>query len=297
MVEGSPYYACCRLISADQQKSVGGTCVIVRNREFLFLVTARHCIDSKYKSAASHFSPPETISVQGFVKNSSYGYSPSTNMEFHVSNWIFDAAENDVAVARIDGFTERPVYLWASDLFEPHPPARLTIGTEVQFSGYPEGIQAADKAMPSMVLRKGVIASHPEINISVPNALGSEYSLIDAFSQNGFSGAPVFALVYREIDLVREFADFASLFTDRRRSFVPRRHVFVQCAPEHQFLGLNCGHFRTSSDRSNGVHAGLSYYVRAKVVIETLAECAKTHLDRFVTNGVANSPIQNSVQI
>ncbi|MBL9051140.1 MAG: hypothetical protein JNK19_13600 [Tabrizicola sp.] len=297
MAKATPYYGCYRLVSADEQKKVGGTCLIVRNRESLFLATARHCVDKKYRDPSASSSLPKSVLVHGFVKNRSYGYSPSEGMTFHLGDWVFDASDNDVAVARINGFTQRPVYLWAKDLFEPHPPTDLSIGTEVQFSGYPEGIQATDEAMPSMVLRKGVIASHPQVNISVPKALGSEYALIDAFSQNGFSGAPVFALIYREVDLLRELIDFGTLLTNKRLSLFPRDKTFVQCAPEYQFLGINCGHFQTISDRSNGVHAGLSYYVRAKCVIETLRNCAQTHLDRFITVGVANSPIQNSVLI
>jgi len=241
---------------------------------------------------------PETLTVQGFVKDDFSRYIASQHMEFHVSNWTFGESWNDIAIGRIDGFTQTPIFLWNTDLVDGASDSEIEIGNEVVFSGYPDGIEAEDSSLPSMVLRKGVVASHPAMNIVVPGALGKDYCLVDAFSQNGFSGSPVFALIYRVLDLHQTLEDFAERNLDRRVSFFGSNRILLQSSPEFVFLGVNCGHFKTASDRSSGVHAGLSYYIKSSVVLSTLASCANVEkLDRFVTVGSAQLPLSNALQL
>ena len=111
---------------------------------------------------------------------------------------------------------QQPNYIWHNRVFNPLFPQSIGIGTEIVFAGYPDGIQAADAAMPGMVMRRGILASHLSVNIYVPGALGRDYALIDAFSQNGFSGSPVFALIHKNVDLLKTLSGFAEILGGRR---------------------------------------------------------------------------------
>lgn len=70
--------------------------------------------------------------------------------------------------------------------------------------------------------------------------------------------------------------------TGRRvRSPLPIR-TFIPGYEKYRLVGINCGHFKTPSDISDGVHSGLSYYVKSSRVVETLKACAGV---KFLSEG------------
>lgn len=212
-----------------------------------------------------------------------------------IDSWTFDVEENDVAVGKIRGFSHEPMFLWHTALLSSVGEQDSSFGTDVLFAGYPLDILPINPEFPALVVRKGILASHPKIDISVPMKLGRRYGLIDAFSQNGFSGGPIWMTRSNPIDLTEALAQVVNQVSRGATRIQALNHLLVSEYPKHALIGINCGHFRTKSDRNDEQHAGLSYFVKIDRVCDTIKRCLE--LERLIpSNGVEvhNSKIDNN---
>jgi len=259
-----------KLTFADQRISVGGTCLLVRYKKNLYLVSARHCIDQNYRDPVREIKLPYRLGVEGFARAGNFGVKATSDASLIVDKWEFDEEGNDLAIGRIIGFSEPLFSISHTNLNFSPMNLESVLGNDIVISGFPEEISSYNGEFPALVTRQGIVATHYQIDIDVPKAIGRHYGLIDAYSQNGFSGAPVWLKTTEAVDMstlmTRQETD-----NNRNISKLPIRDgKIIQAVPKYNLLGINCGHFKTSSNNASNSHSGLSYYVKVDRILKTL---------------------------
>jgi hypothetical protein len=267
------YFAVARLtVLFDDSVEEFGTGFFVDDGKGYSIVTARHVVDTMYrppdkkrnaicaKISASFllFDGPGSVEKVGIA---------SGNLEIKFPTLIFDRDDNDCAVVRVpaqdlplvEENTElRPYSFSKSFIATSDHLAERHAGEPVLFIGYPRNspvheYYAYDKAFEHVypLLRQGVLAFPTSLPVRVDGFLGKNYGVLDSFAQRGFSGAPL-------ISLQKGWADGSWHAKELHRP--PR------------VLGVVCGHYRSTEDRADGVHSGLSYFVRATSIHDCLEQ-------------------------
>ena len=254
------YLTAARLsVTFDDQKEGSGTgFFLVDEKHQYFLVTARHVVDPKYlppskkrHAICSKMRIAFQAAVNAGTSNASIAYQ---TLEVSEPDFHFEASEVDLAVLKIpidvlpicrDTNIVRPCAFPVDFLASAEELATRHAGEPIIFLGFPDNApvnrtESAEFHYP--LLRQGVFAYPPVHGIDVQGELGRDYGLIDSFAQSGFSGGPV-------VSLQKGWADGS---WHPKEDYRPSRVV-----------GLICGHYRTTEDRSDGVHSGLSFFARS----------------------------------
>lgn len=267
------YFAIARLtVLFDDNKEEFGTGFFFDDGNSYFVATARHVVDCRYR-------PPEKrrdaicakIRLDFLLFNSENASIATANIELRFPSYAVDPGENDCAVFAIP-HSELPVktpngelrpYAFSLEFLadESHLASRHA-GEPILFIGYPRNspvkeYHAYDKSFTHVypLLRQGVLAFPTTMPVHVNGFLGSNYGVLDSFAQSGFSGAPV-------ISLQKGWSD---------GSWHPVEHFRPA-----RVLGVVCGHYRSSDERADGVHSGLSYFVRSTSIHKCLALLKKS---------------------
>lgn len=182
-------YASYQLVEGNNDASVGGTCLLLRLGQHLYVITARHCIDTTYADPMKRTGIPSRLKVNGYRKVRGGRVEPVEGLELHLSKWFFDEEENDLAVAKVKSFDQKdPVYVWHEVLMSGGIAFEPPVGSSVSFAGYPASVHPADERTAVLVVREGIVSTHPSVDVQVPKAIGRSYGLIDAFRKMAFPG-------------------------------------------------------------------------------------------------------------
>lgn len=254
-------------VTFDDNRTGVGTGFFIFDGTNYFLVTARHVVDASYvpKTAITRaILTAVDISFQCAVNpgtaEAAIGYQV-----LHVTepDFAYESGQVDVAAIKIpvsalpirgrDG-VRRPCSFPLSYLANSDELASRYAGEPVVFVGFPDNspVNRTDTSeFHYPLLRQGVFAYPPVHGIEVEGELGKNYGLIDSFAQSGFSGGPI-------ISLQKGWAD---------GSWHPKEDYRAA-----KVVGLICGHYRSSRDRADGGHAGLSFFARSTSVISVIRE-------------------------
>ena len=110
---------------------------------------------------------------------------------------------------------------------------------EVVFSGFPE---QHDKLSNRPILRSGRISSDPKFDYSFSGKFEGEKVAYEAFSSEGASGSPVFA--------------------------VPRGAKSIPESRNGFLIGVNAGHINDSN--RPGTHSGISYFFKSTIIFRII---------------------------
>lgn len=271
------FYSVWRIIPEydDGKPESGGTAFLVSHGNKKLIVTARHVIDPKYRPTSDGRRDATCVAITmiGHVVEKTVG---SEQVAIHPSfyrvrtkTWEMDSEDNDLAVLRlatvgdskIAEFLDSTLTIQFEELADLQYLSSLRPGENVAFIGFPGGAPvyeippderpANNFEYKSALLRQGVVSSPTNHGFSVPGAIGNNYSLLDAFAQNGYSGAPVIALQ-------RGIPSLGISALEEYRSA--------------KIIGVVCAHYRTNEDRADGMHAGLSYFVRSDSIRNLLVQ-------------------------
>lgn len=258
-------------VSFDDGIKGTGTGFFVFGDEQYFLVTARHVIDPTYLpgNKKRHASCREMevafqCAVNPGTPNAGFSYQ-----RLHVSDPDFCCDANDVDVAAIRfprGFLPlrrgcdlvRPCSFSLSYLATDDDLSSRHAGEPVIFLGFPENSpinRVGESEFHYPLLRQGVFAYPPIHGIDVDGELGRNYGLIDSYAQSGFSGGPI-------VSLQKGWADGSWHPSEDHRP--------------PKVVGLICGHYRSSQDRSDGGHSGLSFFARSSSIREIIDQLRAT---------------------
>lgn len=254
-------------VSFDDNKAGSGTGFFVISDDQYFLVTARHVVDPKYLPGTKKRHAVCTsmeIAFQCAVVSDTSDVRVSYQI-LGVSEpvFCFDSRDLDVAVLKFPrdvlpirqlGRMVRPCSFQMSYLASQDELGQRYAGEPVVFVGFPDNSpvkQVGENVFHYPLLRQGVFAFPPIHGIDVEGELGHDYGLIDSFAQSGFSGGPI-------VSLQKGWPDGSWHPTEDYRP--------------SKVVGLVCGHYRSAEDRSDGVHAGLSFFARSTSISETIAQ-------------------------
>lgn len=266
------YFTVARLVvEFDAALSGSGTGFYIYDGKNYFLVTARHVVDPSYI--------PKTKTRQAKIKNLDISFQCAINpgtanvavgyQQMRVSDpdFIYEPSDVDVAVIKIPSdvlpihkseSTVRPFSFPIQFLATDADLSTRYAGEPVVFVGFPDNAPVRNLGGTKFfypILRQGVFAYPPVHGIDIDSQLGRNYGLIDSYAQSGFSGGPI-------ITLQKGWEN---------GSWHPKE--------EHRppkVVGLVCGHYRSAQDRSDGGHAGISFYARSTAIlaiIERIYDC------------------------
>jgi S1-C subfamily serine protease len=260
-------------VTFDDARTGIGTGFFIFDGTNYFLVTARHVVDPKYV--------PKTASSQAILVQMDVSFQAAVNpgtpratigyqaLRVTEPDFAYESNEVDVAVIKIPvtalpictvESTVRPCSFPLESIATGDELSLRFAGEPVVFVGFPDNspvsrFEKSEFFYP--VLRQGVFAYPPIHGIEVQGELGRNYGLIDSYAQSGFSGGPIIALQ-------KGWADGS---WHPKEEYRPPRVV-----------GLICGHYRSTRDRVDGGHSGLSFFARSTSiwsVIEKLRERAE----------------------
>ncbi|MFN3213780.1 MAG: serine protease [Henriciella sp.] len=261
------YLACVELDAKFDDNSTSiGSGFIVGDADSLYICTARHVLDPKYRPQNDGYR--NAIITECHVRirihkqaGSMLNYQP---YELGVPNpqLLFDDRDHDVCAIKVpkanisfkNGF-ELTHFEYAA-LANQSQIAQYSASTPAYIIGYPKTAPPGQKMasgrherMP--VIRQGILATIPALTTSVNGAIGSDYGYLDCYALNGFSGGPV---------IVPEYG------IEKK----PGRLIATEIFRPTQIVGMLCGHLRSSDDRAEGKHSGLSYYCSSNTLIRLL---------------------------
>lgn len=262
------YFAIARLtVRFDDNKEEFGTGFFFDDGESYFVATARHVVDCRYRPPGKKRDATcAKIRLDFLLFGSDSATIAAGNIELRFPVYTVDPEDNDCVVFAIP-HADLPVktpngelkpYAFSKEFLadEAHLGSRHA-GEPILFIGYPRNspvkeYHAFNKSFTHVypLLRQGVLAFPTTTPVRVDGFLGNNYGVIDSFAQNGFSGAPV-------ISLQKGLSD---------GSWNP-----VEYYRPPRVLGIVCGHYRSIDERADGVHSGLSYFVRSNSIHKCLA--------------------------
>jgi hypothetical protein len=252
-------------VSFDDNKIGSGTGFFIIDEDQYFLVTARHVVDPKYL--------PVTKKRHAICTNMDVAFqcalNPGTSdakLSYQIvgvsePRFLFESRDLDVAVMKIprnvlpirqDGQVVRPCSFALGYLASEDDLSLRYAGEPVVFVGFPDNSpvnQVGEHTFHYPPLRQGVFAYPPVQGIDVDGELGHDYGLIDSFAQSGFSGGPI-------ICLQKGWSD---------GSWHPKEDYRPS-----KVVGLVCGHYRSAQDKSDGVHAGPSFFARSTSISQAI---------------------------
>lgn len=241
--------------SLGKEKLSNGTAFFVMdNNKNIHLITNRHVIDLNFKKESSKYRDYKLnkVYICGKTKNKISGL-PDINQEIEVilQEIRYSDKENDIAVfyktqAKLnsDGSSHHISYVISVDLLadENKIKTELEVGDFVAFPSFQEW---HDKESKRPILRLGTLASDPRYNYSNSRDINGDCMLYEAFSYEGSSGSPVFALQ-------------RGLLGD----------VTTTGARKCIMIGINAGHLKTTDQFQ--YHSGLSYLYKSSKILELI---------------------------
>jgi hypothetical protein len=254
-------------VSFDDNKLGSGTGFFIIDEDQYFLVTARHVVDPEYLPGTKKRHAVCTNMKIAFQCAVNPG-TPDARISYQIlgvsePGFLFESRDLDVAVMKIprnvlpirqDGQVVRPCSFPFSNLASEDDLSLRYAGEPVVFVGFPDNSpvnQVGETTFHYPLLRQGVFAFPPVHGIDVEGELGHDYGLIDSFAQSGFSGGPI-------VSLQKGWAD---------GSWHPKEDYRAS-----KVIGLVCGHYRSAQDRSDGVHAGLSFFARSPSISQAIVQ-------------------------
>lgn len=262
------YLTVARLSVTFNDNKVGsGTGFFIIDDDQYYLVTARHVVDPTHL--------PRTKKRHAICTSMEVSFQCAVNpgtsdarLSYQIlgvsdPTFFFESRSMDVAVIKFprtvlpiqqDGQVVRPCSFPLSYLASEDDLALRYAGEPVVFVGFPDNSpvnRVGETSFHYPLLRQGVFAFPPNHGIDVYDELGHDYGLIDSFAQSGFSGGPI-------VSLQKGWAD---------GSWHPKEEYRPS-----KVVGLVCGHYRSAQDRSDGVHAGLSFFARSTSIRQLIAE-------------------------
>ena len=261
------YLSAVRLVGHfDDNKTEGyGTGFIVRTSKNLVLCTARHVVDPRYRSPSVKREASLRkleLTVLTHTREPSQIHYGSFKVIISPCDFLYQVADCDFAFIGIGGSLLNSQHFSVVEIADIASQSNLfsySPGYPIFYSGYSasspildENFKIEDERLPWPVLRQGVTSTPLELGFQVEGALGgSNYAYLDSFALQGFSGAPIFS----QQRGWPEDNKSGLIFT----GYLPPR-----------LIGMICGHFNSSNDRSNGAHSGISYFLPADRILEAL---------------------------
>lgn len=255
-------YFCSILITSyfDKGDPSKGTGFIVKWNLDYFLITARHIVGENHK---------EPTKKKGkFLKKTRLSLWLPTKLGERSDNWRgcsldgpTDFSEctndNDLAAAKLDPTTYKLFFDYLYKIFDYDDLATRQQLRNSYFPGWPVYLSGYPPISPSVpgdsnsnepvfpVIRQGILATPPGYGFALPNKLGNDYSYVDSFAVDGFSGCPIIA---------------------PQSGLPPGGSVKITPYHPRRVVGVLVGRMDSSTDISAGTHSGLSYYVSSESI-------------------------------
>jgi hypothetical protein len=239
--------------SGGKQHSGTGTGFLVFRDGNAFLITNRHVIDAGYQSISKKNWAIVSIKVSGYDKHQQYfeGFVEFSDIR-RSENWDEDIAcikANQLVVHGNDPTTLEANGISFDLLASSETINKLTASHFIVFPGYPKW-HDINSSRP--ILRSGIISSYPRSDYCGPRMTpGSRRILIEAFSSEGMSGSPVFALSYG-VNLGSGLSGMS---------------FFPGCV-----IGINVGHYDTETRTENREfnESGMSFVIKSTAIADLI---------------------------
>lgn len=249
------YQLTCTFIDGTGEQVIcTGTGFFVRtNNQDIVLVTNRHVLDPAFVDAKCAGWTLRELRVSGKTNDSTSGL-PEINRECIVTGRALKYSkvpQNDIvclvnpSVTTIDGFPNMDVEYWISqDLVATRADfeSKFSVCDFVAFPGFPEWY---DKRQNRPILRTGTISSDPRYDYSDSLDYMGECVAYEAFSYDGSSGSPVFAV---------------------QKGPKPGAGISFPGFRELKLIGINAGHLPAGE----GTHSGISFLYKACAILEII---------------------------
>lgn len=233
-------------------KTGTGTCFFVKNKhDNLCLVSNRHVFDISYKKNDNSLAKYSLREIEISGKSGCAGDNiPESDLSFSIEpNVKFSRdSNNDIACirkiipleannVRIDYFVPYSFLATEIDFQE-----RLMVCDFLAFPGFPEW---HDKQANRPILRTGTISSDPRFDYSYGDAVRGACVAYEAFSYNGSSGSPVFAV---------------------QKGPKPGAGIDFPSFRDLLLVGINAGHLKTTDK----THSGISYFYKSTAIAQAI---------------------------
>ncbi len=243
----------------DKEKIISGTAFAVKNiRNELCLVTNRHCIDLDFKQKDSKYVNYKLSKVilHSKIKDA------RTKLPYQSKNWLVANIDEfiipndnnndiacliDVKVHKENISDDSTLDYWIpySIIANEDNFTQLQICDFVAFPSYGPWY---DKVRNAPILRTGTIASDPRFDYSWTGKDEGKCVAYEAFSYEGSSGCPVFA-IQKGIKVMVN----GSLMSGGFR--------------ELMLIGINAGHMETETTKQ---HSGISYFYKSSAILDLI---------------------------
>lgn len=248
-----------------------GTCffVVDKNNKPV-LITNRHMIDPFYNKkdkdleSKKYDITPFKIIISGIFKDKEN--MPTINKVFRVAtcNQSFHSNYNNDVIAlnnlglytvMPDDISHEPILSLDKNEIEFFIPYDFLANKEdfnTQFSicdfvAYPGFPDQEDNKRP--IIKTGTISSDPRFNYKFKDEIMGDCVAYEAFSFDGFSGSPVFAL------------------QKGIRVYPPLINTGFR---DVKLIGVNAGHILTNTKTQNNVHSGISYFYKSTTILDLI---------------------------
>lgn len=262
------YVACVEVLPTfdDNSTDIGSGTIIAKNSQF-FLCTVRHLLDPKYRPQNDGYRNASLRSCRVRVRyydviNGGVSYR---TVEFTTDepDLALASGDNDAACIRLNGLNEftpddlRLAYYEIESVADTAQLSAYNVASPTYIIGYPTVApiggtmhNGGEERLP--IVRQGILSTLPAVPLNVQNVLGSDYIYLDSFALSGFSGGPVIVPSFG-IDKSTTNPIYTPVFRPKR------------------IIGIMCGHLRSSSDLSDGLHSGLSYFCSSRTVLQMIS--------------------------
>lgn len=241
--------------SIGNTRAVSGTGFFVKNkRDELCLVTNRHVLDPTFPCYPASWPPNLTLhSIRVAGKANSAAGKPDVEIDHVITGNFRCSTENDVAVGVNVSFVSGTGPL-VIDYFIPYSliatkdeyDTSISACDLVAFPGYPEWHDLLSRRP---IFRSGTIASDPRYDYSFNGQAKGSCVAYEAFSFGGSSGSPVFAF---------------------QKGLPLGAGLTMQGYNKARLIGVNAGHFDTSTEKAKGQHSGISYFYKSTAILELI---------------------------
>ena len=231
-----------------------GTCFFVHNsHKEECLVTNRHIIDLNYKSQDRKYKGFNLVQIEVFGKKQNGQNLPDIDCKvlfFDFRILTSQKNENDIAILKDLRALNNHEYTSEVDFILPYSEiatdeqirSSLKVSDSLVFPGFPPWY---DKVGNRPIMRTGMVSSDPRYNYSFGEMVLGDCLAYEAFSFEGSSGSPVFAL---------------------QRSYPGDKMITWPDYRPLMLVGINAGALKTVSNH----HSGISYLYKSSLIVELI---------------------------
>lgn len=246
-----------------------GTCFFIADKnDKPVLITNRHMIDPFYNKKEPKYKEydisPFKIIIYGKFKDKdniptidkvfrvatcNQRFHPNYNNDVIALNnlGLYTVIPGDISHEPILSLDKNEIEFFVPYNFLANKEDFNTLFSICDFVAYPGFPDQKDNNRP--IIKTGTISSDPRFNYVYKDEIKGDCVAYEAFSFDGFSGSPVFAL------------------QKGIRVYPPLKNTAFR---DIKLIGINAGHILTNTRTQNNVHSGISYFYKSTTILDLI---------------------------